>query len=64
MIKLVLSRPITFMMLFLGIVIVGFVALSKLPVELMPNYSFNQISIILTVRGGIPADQVECLVTI
>ena len=63
MIKLVLSRPITFMMLFLGIVIVGFVALSKLPVELMPNYSFNQISIILTVRGGIPADQVEYLVT-
>ncbi len=51
------------MMLTLIIVLFGAVALTKLPVELYPNTSFGEISIIIQVRGGIPPTEVEQLVT-
>ena len=41
----------------------GIVALMQLPVELYPNISFGEISIIIEVRGGIPPTEVETLVT-
>jgi len=39
-------------MVMLVIVIVGTIALTRLPVELLPNYSFGDISIFVNVRGG------------
>ncbi len=56
-------RPITILMLTLGTMLVGVVSLFQLPVELMPNISFGQISIIAEIRGGIPPTEVETLVT-
>ena len=50
-------------MLFLGIVIVGGVSLMRLPVELKPNIAYGDISIIISVRGGMPPQEVEALVT-
>ncbi len=50
-------------MIMLIILLFGLVSLSKLPVELYPNTSFGQISIIIQVRGGIPPTEVEALVT-
>ncbi|MFC2061839.1 efflux RND transporter permease subunit [Elusimicrobiota bacterium] len=55
----VLARPITFSMIFVAIVVVGIISLLKLPVQLMPNTSFGEISIIYQVRGGIPPDKIE-----
>lgn len=56
-------RPVTILMLTLGTMLVGVVSLFQLPVELMPNISFGQISIIAEIRGGIPPTEVETLVT-
>jgi len=50
-------------MLFIGVVLVGFVSLQRLPVELKPNVVYGDISIIIAVRGGMPPQEVETLVT-
>jgi len=50
-------------MLFLGILLVGSVSLTRLPVELKPNVAYGDISIIVAVRGGMPPQEVEALVT-
>lgn len=50
-------------MVTLIVLIFGLVSLTKLPVELQPNTSFGEISIIIQVRGGIPPTEVEALVT-
>ena len=58
-----IKKPVTVLMVTLIILLFGVVSLSKLPVELYPNTSFGQISIIIQVRGGIPPTEVETLVT-
>src|SRR3989338_240964 len=50
-------------MLTMITLIFGLVSLTKLPVELYPNTSFGEISIIIQARGGIPPTEVEDLVT-
>jgi len=50
-------------MIFLGIILIGIVSLNKLKVELMPDTSYEDISIIIRIRGGIPPSEVEMLVT-
>ena len=57
------KRPITIFMLFLSISLVGYVSLMRLPVELKPNISYGDISIIVAIRGGMPPTEVETLVT-
>lgn len=61
--RLSIERPITILMLFLGILIVGTIALGRLPIELLPNFSFGDISIFVDIRGGIPPEEVEELVS-
>ncbi len=50
-------------MLVMIVIILGLVSLVKLPVELYPNTSFGEISIIIYVRGQIPPSEVESQVT-
>lgn len=50
-------------MIFWGIILVGVVSLQRLPVEMMPNVAFEDISIIIQIRGGVPPSDVEMLVT-
>ena len=57
------NKPVSITMLFIGIVIVGVVSLIRLPVELKPNISYGDISIIVEVRGGMPPQEVESMVT-
>lgn len=45
------------------VLVFGIVSLTKLPVELYPNTSFGEISIIINVRGSIPPTEVESQVT-
>ena len=57
------KRPITIFMLFFGILLLGAVSLLRLPVELKPNVAYGDISIIVAIRGGMPPQEVETLVT-
>lgn len=61
--NIAINRPVGLIMVFVGIILIGYVALTQLPVELMPNYSYEIISIITRIRGGIPSPDVERLVT-
>ena len=47
----------------LGTFIVGIICLQRLPIELLPNISFQDITIFTEVRGGIPPDEIESQVT-
>ncbi|NQT23312.1 MAG: efflux RND transporter permease subunit [Candidatus Omnitrophica bacterium] len=58
-----IKRPIAVIMFFLAVILMGIVSLFYLPVELYPNVSFHNISIIIIIRGGIPPTEVESLVT-
>lgn len=57
------NRPVTITMLFIGIIMFGFISLKQLPVELEPNRDYGQISIIITVRGGMPPTEIESMIT-
>jgi len=46
-------------MFFAGFVLIGIIAFRLLPVEMMPNISFGDITINIDVRGGIPASEIE-----
>ncbi|MFA5146583.1 MAG: efflux RND transporter permease subunit [Candidatus Omnitrophota bacterium] len=58
-----IKRPVTMLMVYVILMLVGLLSLTQLPVELYPNISFGEISIIIEVRGGIPPTEVESLVT-
>src|SRR3989338_2346306 len=58
-----IKKPITMLMVYSILVLSGLISLTQLPVELYPNVSFGEISIIIQVRGGIPPTEVEALVT-
>ncbi len=58
-----IRRPVSMLMAYAILIITGILSLLQLPVELYPNISFGEISIIIEVRGGIPPTEVETLVT-
>jgi len=58
-----IKRPITMLMVYATLILAGVLSLFQLPVELYPNISFGEISIIIGVRGGMPPTEVETLVT-
>lgn len=57
------NRPITILMSTIIVIMLGTISLFYLPVELMPNISFGEISILIRIRGGIPPQEVEERVT-
>ena len=61
--ELSIKRPITMLMVYITLILIGVLSLLQLPVELYPNISFGEISIIIQVRGGVPPTEVESLVT-
>ena len=58
-----IKRPVTMLMIYISLILFGIISLMQLPVELYPNISFGEISIIIQVRGGIPPTEVESLVS-
>ncbi|MBD3296213.1 MAG: MMPL family transporter [Candidatus Omnitrophica bacterium] len=58
-----IKRPISTIMIFAALCLMGAISLTRLPVELYPDISFGQISIIVNIRGGIPPTEVESMVT-
>lgn len=57
--SLSVRRPTAVSMFFLGFTLLGIIAFRLLPVEMMPNISFGDITINIDVRGGIPASEIE-----
>ncbi|MFC1549072.1 efflux RND transporter permease subunit [Candidatus Omnitrophota bacterium] len=58
-----IKRPITTVMIFSALCLMGIIAITRLPVELYPDISFGQISVIVHIRGGIPPTEVETMVS-
>ena len=58
-----ITRPVTTIMIYAALCLMGFISLTRLPVELYPDVSFGRISIIIYIRGGIPPTEVESMVT-
>jgi len=58
-----IKKPVTMLMTYCALVLAGLLSLTQLPVELYPNISFGEVSIIIGVRGGIPPTEVEALVS-
>jgi len=61
--KFSVKKPITILMIFGGIVLLGLISLTKLKVELYQNSGKGIISIMTNVRGGMPPKEVEDMVT-
>ncbi|MFB0528164.1 MAG: efflux RND transporter permease subunit [bacterium] len=57
------KRPIAILMVFMGLIIIGGISLTRLSVELMPNASYGIVTIKINVRGGMPPEDIESLVT-
>lgn len=57
------KRPIAILMVFVGLIIIGGISLTRLSVELMPNASYGIVTIKINVRGGMPPEDIESLVT-
>ncbi|MBN2143592.1 MAG: efflux RND transporter permease subunit [Candidatus Aureabacteria bacterium] len=62
--SLAVTRPVTTLMFYSVLVIWGLISFFKIPVELLPNASFDNISIMVNVRGGMPPEEIERLITI
>lgn len=60
--SIAINRPITILMVMLSISFIGVLALFSLPVELMPNVSYKKITIMISIRGGLPPDENENMV--
>ncbi|MCK4852284.1 MAG: efflux RND transporter permease subunit, partial [Candidatus Omnitrophica bacterium] len=58
-----IKKPVSTLMIFAALSLIGVIALTRLPVELYPNIAFGRISIIVYIRGGIPPTEVESMVT-
>lgn len=57
------ERPVALGMIMVAMGLFGAAALLKLPVELMPNVAYGNVTIFIDVRGGMPPPEVERLVT-
>ncbi len=58
-----IKRPVFMLMVYSVLIMSGVISLTRLPVELYPNISFGEISVIISVRGGMPPTEVESLVS-
>ncbi len=57
-----LSRRVTVIMLVLGIVLLGFIAIARIPQQLFPPITFPQISVVTEYPNAAP-EEIEALIT-
>jgi HAE1 family hydrophobic/amphiphilic exporter-1 len=60
--NLSVNRPVTMMMVFLGVILLGFIAWSKLPQELFPSITYPQITVVTSYENAAP-EEIETLIT-
>jgi hydrophobic/amphiphilic exporter-1 (mainly G- bacteria), HAE1 family len=58
------NRPIATLMAVLAVTLGGVIAMFNLPVDLMPQSETSTITIFVGVRGGMPPEDIEQLVTV
>ena len=56
------SRPVTFFMVYIGIVAIGLVSAANLSIDLYPDISFPTVSVVTTYEGVAPED-IETVIT-
>lgn len=57
-----IDRPVTTVMFYLGVILIGFVSLRQLSVDLLPDISYPRLSV-LTRFPGVAPEEIETLVT-
>ncbi len=60
--RMAINRPVTTAMIFVAVVLLGFVSLRRLSVDLLPNISYPRLSVVTQYRGVAP-EEMETLVT-
>ncbi len=60
--RLSIDRPVTTIMFYFAIVLLGFVSLRQLSVDLLPNISYPRLSV-MTQYPGVAPEEIETLVT-
>jgi len=60
--KYAIDRPVTTLMFYLAIVLLGVISLRQLSVDLMPNISYPRLSV-MTQYAGVAPEEIETLVT-
>ncbi len=60
--QITVKRPVTTLMFFLAIILLGFVSLRELSVDLLPNISYPRLSVI-TRYPGVAPEEIETFVT-
>ena len=56
------NRPVTTSMFFIGVLMLGFISLTRLPRELFPSITYPQLTIVTTYENAAP-EEVETLIT-
>ncbi|RLE58560.1 MAG: AcrB/AcrD/AcrF family protein, partial [Thermoprotei archaeon] len=60
--KFALDRPVTILMAFLAVIIIGFISLQRLSLELLPRMNYPQITI-LTSYENVSPSEIESLIS-
>ncbi|NQT80998.1 MAG: efflux RND transporter permease subunit [Candidatus Aminicenantes bacterium] len=61
--KVTIKRPVTTLMFFLAIVLLGFISLKELSVDLLPDISYPRLSVV-TEYSGVAPEEIETFVTL
>ncbi|MEA3328410.1 MAG: efflux RND transporter permease subunit [Candidatus Omnitrophota bacterium] len=60
--KLSVNRPVTAIMVFTAVLLLGFISWSKLPQELFPSITYPQITVVTSYENAAP-EEIESLIT-
>lgn len=61
--RFAVRRPVATIMFYVAVCAVGVFSWWKLPVDLLPNAAAGSLSVYVGVRGGLPPEEIENLVT-
>ena len=61
--QVTIKRPVTTLMFFLAVVLLGFVSLRELSVDLLPNINYPRLSVVTNYRGVAP-EEIESMITL
>ncbi len=61
--SIALKRPVLTAVLFIGVIVIGFISLMRLKVELYQGQNQGIVSIVVRARGGLPSQDVEKMIT-
>jgi len=62
-IRFAIDRPVTTLMFYVAVVLLGFVSLGQLSVDLLPNISYPRLSV-MTQYSGVAPEEIETLVSV